>query len=378
MFQIIFGRMIFMMKDIFIKFLKLFNRPVICFGIFLWAMYLRYERLAQRNLWVDETNRLAHTVGDFQSLFKRWSYGDLTYFPGHYLVSYPFVQISQNKWVINIPTILITIFGFYILYKLAQYYYKTIWGFIIAFLVMCFNRELIFHDFEFRAYSFLPALALITLYVLTQIFYRYNDLSKVKRGLLCLSLLLVIWFNLAGMVMVVFLSFFFILDHKEITDRGIVVSRPIRLLIGTVLISVPLWFWYANDTRDNYAYSNLLAGGLTTFQYIANPMVDIIAFLKSIFGALIGFKKFYPFLIPLIVSFLVPHQNRNKLIGFFLFVIILPIETQCLIATLKGYWFLQRQFIWVVPLFAFLLGWACDSLINEFVIQRRNVHKSNV
>jgi len=42
-------------------------------------------------------------------------------------------------------------------------------------------------------------------------------------------------------------------------------------------------------------------------------------------------------------------------------MVVIPMTVLCLIDLGRRYWFLQRQFVWVMPLFALFLGWCWDS-----------------
>jgi hypothetical protein len=42
-------------------------------------------------------------------------------------------------------------------------------------------------------------------------------------------------------------------------------------------------------------------------------------------------------------------------------MVIIPIELICMADMKQGYWFLQRQFIWIISLFSFYIGWCWDA-----------------
>ena len=131
--------------------------------LFIAGMGLRVHRLATRELWGDELFEFYQFKGPFMPFWfnDRYAMADHSAYPGEYLLNYPFVQMfGLNKWGIMVPHIILTILGFLLLYKLCQLYFKTTWGYVAAFALVCFHRELIFHSFEFRPYAVLPTLAL--------------------------------------------------------------------------------------------------------------------------------------------------------------------------------------------------------------------------
>ena len=102
-------------------------RPLVVLFIVIYAFYLRVQVLAGRSLWNDEIFQLHQTQGAFKSFWQRFSYGDMTCFPGDYLLTYPFVAAFEgNKWGMAAPHILATALGFYFLYKICRKYYRTV------------------------------------------------------------------------------------------------------------------------------------------------------------------------------------------------------------------------------------------------------------
>ena len=78
---------------------------------------------------------------------------------------------------------------------------------------------------------------------------------------------------------------------------------------------------------------------------------------------MIGEKKLYVLLAGMIIAWIFPHKNRFKQIIFFICFVIIPLTLIILVDIKSQYWFLQRQFIWIMALFAFYLGWCWDSVI---------------
>jgi len=136
------------------------------------------------------------------------------------------------------------------------------------------------------------------------------------------------------------------------------IQRITPVFVPVLLITLPLWFFSMLGEQQDYGIAR------DAFQFIPNPLLDIMGFLKGVFCNLIGYKWFYPLFIGLIISLLLPHRERYKQVGFLIVIVVLPIQVLLISDVMNYYWFIQRQFIWIMPLFAFLLGWCWDSTIE--------------
>ena len=57
-----------------------------------------------------------------------------------------------------------------------------------------------------------------------------------------------------------------------------------------------------------------------------------LGFLKGILGNLVGYKPLYILLPGMLLTFILPHKERLKQIGFFLMTVVLPIWLICFVA----------------------------------------------
>jgi hypothetical protein len=110
-----------------------------------------------------------------------------------------------------------------------------------------------------------------------------------------------------------------------------------------------------------FNYDKKYLGIFGTFEFIPRGVVPIT---KAVVGNLVGDKKLYFLLAGLPLGFLIPHKDRWPQLIFFLVLVAAPIGLIFLSCLISNYFFVQRLFIWVMPLFAFLVGWEWDSLIE--------------
>jgi len=283
-----------------------------------------------------------------------------SYLSGDFYLTYPFFLIfGVNKWGLAIPHMIFTLLGFYFLYKICQRHFQSNWAYAITFLIVCFNASLTQHAFEIRVYAVLPTLALASLYFSQIIVHDYGRLRRLQKFLLGLFFLMVIWFHAYGILIVFFPVMYCLGTVPRNQNFKLIFLRMIKFFSIILIVAAPLWI-------ISIFGDNLFMRPRYPFDFIPNPAFNGIGFLKGVFLNLVGFKLFYVFYIGLLISFVLPHDDRWNQIGFFLCLIILPILLLLVSDLRSHYWFLQRQFIWVMPFCAFLLGWCWDSCLQYF------------
>lgn len=341
--------------------------------ISLYAIYLRFVRLAGRDLWDDEIFQFNNIVGPLKPFWANVGYisGDHTTFPGEYILTYPFVQcFGLNKWALAVPHILITVLGFYFLYKLCSRYFKTTWGYVVAFTLVCFNVNLIFYSFEFRPYAVLPTLALGAFYFSHLIVTQYAQIGRIKKILIALFFIMGASYHAYGIIIFVLPAIYVITTSWDGRLREIVSKDFLKFFAAVFFVAALLWGWFASNNYFGVSPNNVQQSIVDPFQFIPNPLVNATGFLKGVLGNLVGHKGLYFLLIGMFTAFLLPHRQRFHQFIFLLFLIILPTGLIFLTDIMSSYWFVQRQFVWVMPLFAFFLGWCCDSTLL-FLQERR-------
>jgi hypothetical protein len=351
------------------KLLKNNLRLPIVIALCLIGLFLRLKVRAGKDIWKDERMQLAHMHGSFvdmmHTLPQREYFG---YIEGDFYLIYPFFKLfGYNKWGLMLPHLVFTIIGFYVLYLIAQKYLKTTGAFIICFAVVAFNATLIQHALEIRYYAVFPTLVLVFFYLSDELWSVKFKAALMKKMLFSLFTVLLIWFHVYGLFAVGFLTLYFFFLHNKDEDFSLV--KTLALFIPILCVALPLWIYcvFLNHLQYGTSYNvdngTFYADQRNVYQFIPNPLISISGFMKGIFGNLMGQKFFYILYGILVLAWIVPHKERLKQVGFFLTLIILPIALLNYLDAKNGYWFVQRQFIWTMPLFALLLGWCWDSIV---------------
>lgn len=337
--------------------------PLFVSMICAYALYRRIMILYQHTLWADELCQLRQMQGTFLELLRGLPNNDFcSYLSGDHYLIYPFFKIfSFNKWGLAIPHIIITIVGFYILYLICKRYFKSAWAYFITFSIVCFNATLTAHATEIRPYAVLPTLALAVFYLFEKIADLNFQLSLPKRIAATIFFILVIWFHVYGIIMFLGCFLFTIFSKYREQYFTVYLKHALFFIFFVLFFALPLWFYSVFGP-----HLGVPVQVVKTFEFIPNPLHDIIGFLKGIFCNLIGFNKLYLFFLGIFIPFIFSYKNRHKQLLLLFFVILLPISFIFIFDLARKYWFLQRQFIWTMPLFAFFIGWAWDSLIIRF------------
>jgi len=340
------------------KYLHLAVVIVIC----VYALYLRADARASAKLWVDEQVQIERMDRPLVEFFRHIpDHQYCGYLAGDYYLVYPFVRMfgPNNKWGLAIPHIISTILGFWLLYLICRRYFKTVWGYLITFTVVCFNPTLLQHAFEIRRYAVLPTLALACLYLAFKLVDQNIKMSLKKKWLIAAFFILTIWFDIYGVVILCLPLLFALLTKRGDSEFSTITKHTIKFMSIVLCLAMPLWFYSVFGPHAKF-------GSMNVFLYIPNPLLDIVGFLKGIFANLVGYrhKPLYLLLIGLLFPFLIPDKKRFQQIAFLFITVLVPIGLIFVIDLITKYWFIQRQFIWVMPFFAFFLGWSWDSAIH--------------
>jgi len=328
----------------------------------VWASYLRV-RWFMYSPWIDGDDSwqiaiMDQPFWDFMKALPLHEHGG--YLSLDYLLIYPFFQIfGDNNWGLVIPHFALTLVGFYFLHKIAKNYFTTLAGYVITFAVVCFNIPLIHYASEIRVYAVLPTLALMSLYFAEKAMQRYEEISFSEKFWISAFFVLVFWFHIYGAIIIFSTVVYSMLVWSRRSNPLKVLKRAIKFLAPILVIALPFWlwafFWGPSIGRDFSGEAS------RTFMYIANPAVNPLQFLRDIFGNLIDPRGLNFLLIGVGFPFLLPLKERCNQILFFLILVVMTIACLFTGVWLHGYYFLQRQFTWVVPFFALFLGWVWES-----------------
>lgn len=344
--------------------------------ISLWGIYLRFQVRVNSAYWEDERFQIDIVNRSFREFFDLLPKGDFCgYLNGDYFLIYPFVRIfGSAHWGIIIPHVLLTLVGYWVLYQICRLYLKTFWGFAITFLVFNFNANLILHALEVRPYAVLAVLGMTVFYCLDVLMRQKFKMTGNQKLVYGFIFVFTILFHPYGILIVFFNLAYFILAYSKDPCFKETIRRGIPFLAIVFLIAFPIWYdsiFGAHKSFGKHVVSDV-------FAFIPNPIVQPLGFLKGVFCNLVGHKANYLFCAGLILSLVLGHPDQRKHLSFLLLLVILPIEVIFLADINNQYWFVQRQFIWIMPLFALLLGWAWESCIFYFsyMLERRRVVKS--
>jgi hypothetical protein len=361
-----------------IHFLDRWKCEIIASLFSAYGLLIRVKSYAGRSFSRDEANQWLYTQGPLRPFWGKLINTELTSFPGDYLLTYPFIQLlPNNKWFIMAPHIIAVILGFYLMYRLAKKYLTSGVSMAIVFTMMTFHAVLLAHAFELRPYPVLTTLALACFYLSKKLVCQYERLTARNKFRISIFFVLTTVFHAYGIFMIFFCMMYFLLADS--TRGGF--SQNIKLFFSyglkLSLIIIPLFLWYATRNPDVNAETTLQMG-MNTFDFIANPLVNPIQFLRDIFGNLTGRKLFWIFLIGPAVAMFIPNKNKFQQIGLFCVCVIIPTQVILLADLQKNYWFVQRQLVWVIPFFILFIGWCWDSVWLYFSEKFHNLKISQV
>ena len=344
---------------------------VIALAFSIWGMILRFKAFANRELWVDEIIQIKMTLEPLKPLWLREDGAlDITSFPGDYLLTYPLVKLfGVSKWV-TIPHVIVTLLGFYLLYMLCRHYFRTAFGYLVAFVLLCFNDILIFHALEIRPYSVLPTLALACFYFTKDVIAR-KDGNNRQNFFVIILFVITILFHPFGVSIAFFVLLFHILNQSKEESLSDVMRRNAKFIgIISAIVIIP-WIYFVVGI--------MLVPPLEqeVFRYVPNPVSEsplskshnapaYLVFSGYLANHLIGLRSLYFLLLGIVATLIISHQDRYRQIIYFFTLIAFPILCVLILDITIGYWFLPRQYIWVIPLFCFFLGWCWDSVIYSF------------
>ncbi len=352
---------------------------VIALVFSIWGMILRFKAFVNRDLWTDEIIQLNMTLEPLKPLWLRENSAlDVTSFPGDYLLTYPFLKLFGVSKLVAIPHAIVTLLGFYLLYLLCKHYFRTVFGYLVAFVLLCFNHLLIFHALEIRPYSVLPTLALACFYFTKDVISRneINNRQNMKYFIVIILFVITILFHPFGIVIAFFVLLFHILN--QLKDEPLIdVIRRNAKFIGTIsaIVIVP-WIYFVVgiilvppiDQQVFEFTPNPFS--LSSFSSNSNGSPGFLVLAGYLANHMIGLRSLYFLLLGIVAAFIISHQDRRGQLIYFFTLIVSPILCVLILDITINYWFLPRQYIWVISLNCFFVGWCWDSLISTLYERR--------
>ena len=313
-----------------------------------------------------------------------WARGDIVRLPfGHefWLSFYPLLISKNNPMLIplvTLPHFLGTNLFFYL-------FAKTNWPFLLGFqkssfskqnllwlnifslLQVTFNQTLIFHALESRSYSFLPLFALFFLYLS---WYAWK--SPVFRWRYLIFAIFVINYNVYGAIMFSAALFYVILiclweEWQEsrrfnLPDLRSALLKVLKLYGVTIGILLIILSFFPKHFRYDRNVHQFIGPGWSM--------------IRQVFSLLFYCPLIRNFSIPLLVlGTLYLIRKRWQPIGFALIFVCLPIVVTYGLDLVSGYWFLQRQFVWVLPFWAVFVS-ACYLAAWEWISEVKKCQKA--
>ena len=330
----------------------------------VWGLFLRFQWRLNRAFHDDEIWQFSIMTGTFREMLKILPEREFcSYLSGDFYLIFPFYKIfGRNELGLAIPHIMITILGFYFLYLVCRIHCKNVLGFIIAFSIMSLNATLIQHSFEIRVYAVLPTLALASYYFMHLLVAENARMSMKKKIGIGIFFILLIWFHVYGILIAFFPAVYFLtVKIKDPLFKAIFVNM-VKFFSVVLLVAMPLWIVSVFGKHLGYAHVDLGPGGV--FRFIPDPLSDLKGFLGGVFGNLLGYKKLYFLYLGVPIAFALSKRKRTEQISFLIILIFLPILLLLSVAINRNYWFVQRQFIWVIPFCAVFLGWCWGSILE--------------
>lgn len=368
---------------------KKYSRTQIVFLIVIFCVFL-YYRLAYRIA-------SAKYVGDEFFTIQNLNYPWHTYFfkilpsmeyhyPGTYLLIYPLGQLSTNPYFLFLPFLAISV-AFYLLlakidwWRLFNFKQEVSvfpqWINVIACGLIAVNQTQHIHSFEMRPYSTLSLLALLALWCTWVIFHGRSFKWRYVFGLSAILL-----FHNFGILMI-FLSafyltvYFFLGSNPKNRFKNIVkrLKIPFQTIVVASLISFPLIFFYFQG-----GHSHLLNTGLAkkseklvnfdrnTHEFIQQGWrgFEQVAALCYGFSGKQRMLRGYVVALMFLGSLVIIFKKHWAALSFLVIFVATPLIVIYLSALYSGYWFIQRQFVWVMPFWALYNAFCIVLVAREF------------
>ncbi len=233
----------------------------------------------------------------------------------------------------------------------------TLPGRFVALSLFTFNSNLIFHALELRPYAVLPALALCLYWVSSQWNTVGRSWSKPMPYAWAALVSFTLLFHAYGLWMCLVVVGYSVWAYNHTrADRLQALKRLLAPTIAGVFISLlPLWYFIRSSFGFQY--------GVDTFEFSGEGAVSVLKFVVANLGDI---SIRYGWLLPALLiagGVALPLPGRSRRILYMICLIAIPIAILFLQDIKGSYWFLQRQFVWVMPFASLLAALSMDSIV---------------
>ena len=295
-----------------------------------------------------------------------------------YLICWPLAHwFSQNKYVMCIPYVLAANLFFWLfafvnwgefLRSVKEPLSKAFsfnWLNLISVSFFTFNETAIKHAFEIRNWGAFTCLQGILSFLLT-----WKMTQNRFRWKYLFGCLLILGFHFYGVIMLGIslashtASMSYQLENKPgkktLQESMKTCSSAYGTFIVACLIASPLWLIYGGPLQGVNTHEYIHLGWRGIIQVFSllfhNPVLRNLSILPLVFGTVWMLKRWH---MPII---------------FAIMMVEIPILTIYALDLLNSYWFVQRQFLWVVPYWDVFV--ACSIFVSLAVV-KNYVNKVN-
>lgn len=342
---------------------------------FVIYFYLRFQYRVKQDIWVDEI----WTLKGLKLPFWEWLLNHLPnndfHFPGAYLVLYPLGHWwpEDNRFILSIPYMIISSVFFFLFAKVNWLRFldlgdikqsiKGTWINVLALMLITYNSTLILYAFELRPYAVLPLLALVGLLLADKIL----DLKCFNLWGVLAVCTYVTFHNYALLMFMLGLAYCVALRLTRAREKFwnwnvFSVYRPvmITLTVGALLAVPILWQLLHAPYLKSFDMTSMDAN---THRWIYPGFKG----LTQVAALYYGFKRFRITIFCFVILGSIQLLAKRKWIPILFPVmwVILPTALIYWVDIVSHYWFVQRQFIWVMPFHAIFVASTVYVLFNR-------------
>jgi hypothetical protein len=351
------------------------------FSVVLLLFVLIYYRVSIRlnnPLNIDEVEEVSHLIS-FSHLIFTYLPSIPGGAPGQYLIALFVNKIfPNNKFMLAIPGIL----GNIIIFLSLPYLVKIIYPMnirkikILSFYTrICFVLDpvLAYQSIEIRPYSLLPCIWIISVFICNSfIKVKINNMNFKNKifffwGYIVLLTIIFIW-HYYGFIIFISIFTYNLLIKKN--NFHLLKDKLIKFIIVgcSFLISLPIWrYFIPGSFRFNIRTADQIFTGVINYFQNYRTLSSSVTWINNIFILLILFTLSFVFFnvtkIKNVNKFL--HQKKLKLCkDITIFLIIFPVITIFMLDVINNYWFLLRQFSFVLLPVYILFGIFFSEIID--------------